>query len=56
MKKTVIDAHDRLTKLETSHHIQFREVFYRLKRVEAFLIAGLGAVITMLVTVLLKMG
>jgi len=46
----------RVTKLETENHIQFKEIFYRLKRLEMFLVAGLGAVIVMLANVLLKMG
>ena len=32
------------------------EVFYRLKRLEMFLVGGLGATIAMLVSILLKMG
>ena len=46
----------RVTKLETENNIQFKEIFYRLKRLETFLVAGLGAIIAMLVTVLIKMG
>ena len=34
----------------------FKEVFYRLKRLEGFLVGGLGATIAMLVSILLKMG
>lgn len=62
-QRTAAEAHKRLdgleprvTKLETENHIQFKEIFYRLKRLEMFLVAGLGAVITMLVSVLMKMG
>lgn len=62
MARNVSEAHSRVdsleprvTKLETENHIQFK-VFYRLKRVEAFLIGGLGATIAMLVSILIKMG
>tara|TARA_R100001463_G_scaffold69527_3_gene123012 strand:+ start:1041 stop:1199 length:159 start_codon:yes stop_codon:yes gene_type:complete len=43
---------ERITKLETENHIQFKEIFYRLKRLEVVLIGGMGAVITMLIGVL----
>jgi len=63
MARNVSEAHSRVdsleprvAKLETENHIQFKEVFYRLKRVEAFLIGGLGATIAMLVSILIKMG
>ena len=45
----------RVTKIETETHIQFKELFYRLKRLEMWLICGMGAVITMLITVLFQM-
>ena len=45
---------ERITKLETENHIQFKELFYRLKRLEMWLICGMGAVITMLIGVLLQ--
>ena len=54
--KRVDGLEPRVTKLETENHIQFKEVFYRLKRLEAFLIGGLGATIAMLVSILIKMG
>ena len=44
----------RVTKIETETHIQFKELFYRLKRLEMWLICGMGAVITMLIGVLLQ--
>ena len=63
MSRTTSDAHKRLdqieprvTRLETENNIQFKEIFYRLKRLELFLVAGLGAVIVMLGNVLLRMG
>lgn len=63
MSRTTADAHKRLdqieprvTRLETENNIQFKEIFYRLKRLELFLVAGLGAVIVMLGNVLLRMG
>ena len=62
-QRTASDAHSRIdkleprvTKLETENNIQFKEIFYRLKRLEMFLVAGLGATITMLVSVLMRMG
>ena len=63
MSRTVQDAHRRIddleprvTKLETEVHIQFREVFTRIKRLEAILIGAAGTIIAMLVAVLTKMG
>jgi len=60
--RTVAEAHKRIdgleprvTRLETENTIQFKEIFYRLKRLEVFLVAGLGAVIAMLVSILVKM-
>lgn len=68
--QTVADAHNRLDKLEpkidrlesdvtvikTEVHIQFREVFTRIKRIESILIGASGAIILLLVSVLVKMG
>ena len=45
---------ERITKLETENHIQFKELFYRLKRLEMWLICGMGAVLAMLIGVLLQ--
>jgi len=63
MVRTAKEAHSRVdgleprvTKLETENHIQFKEVFYRLKRLEAFLITGLSATIAMLVSIFFRMG
>ena len=63
MARTAKEAHSRVdgletrvTKLETENHIQFKEVFYRLKRLEAFLITGLSATIAMLVSIFFRMG
>jgi len=62
-QRNVSEAHNRLdqleprvTRLETENNIQFKEIFYRLKRLEVFLVAGLGAIIVMLANVLFKMG
>jgi hypothetical protein len=44
----------RVTKLETEVNIQFKELFFRLKRLEAILYIGMGAVITMLIGVLFQ--
>jgi hypothetical protein len=61
--RSVSEAHARIdgleprvTKLETENNIQFREIFYRLKRLETFLVVGMGSTIAMLITVLIKMG
>lgn len=63
MSRNVADAHARLdtlepkiARLETENHIQFKELFYRLKRVETFLIIGCGSIIAMLASVLIRMG
>jgi hypothetical protein len=42
--------------LETEVHIQFKEVFTRIKRLEAILIGAAGTIIAMLVAILTKMG
>ncbi len=63
MSRTVNDAHRRIdeieprvTKLETEVHIQFKEVFTRIKRLETILIGAAGTIIAMLVAILSKMG
>ena len=63
MSRTVTDAHRRIdeieprvTKLETEVHIQFKEVFTRIKRLETILIGAAGTIIAMLVAILSKMG
>lgn len=67
---TVVSAHQRLDKLEpkidqldrdmtaikTEVHIQFKEVFTRVKRIEMILIAASGSTIVLLIGVLSKMG
>ena len=62
MSRTVQDAHRRIdeieprvTKLETEVHIQFKEVFTRIKRLETILISAAGTIIAMLVVILTKM-
>ena len=62
MSRTTEDAHrriddiePRMIKLETESNIQFREVFMRIKRLEAILIGAAGTIIAMLVVVLTKM-
>ena len=42
--------------LKTEVHVQFREVFMRIKRLEAILISAAGAIILMLTAILTKMG
>jgi tetrahydromethanopterin S-methyltransferase subunit G len=63
MSRTVQDAHRRIdeieprvTRLETEVHIQFKEVFTRIKRLEAILIGAAGTIIAMLFAILTKMG
>ena len=45
---------ERITKIETTTHIQFKELFFRLKRLEGILYLGMGSVITMLIAVLFQ--
>jgi tetrahydromethanopterin S-methyltransferase subunit F len=66
---TLVAAHQRLDKLDpkveqidrdvaslkTEVKIQFREVFTRVKRIEAILIGTAGTIISMLAAILLKM-
>ena len=66
---TVASAHKRLDKLEpkieqleldvnslkTETKIQFKEIFIRIKRIEALLIGSAGAIISMLTAILIKM-
>jgi hypothetical protein len=66
---TALIAHKRLDKLEpkveqidkdvaslkTETKIQFKEIFVRIKRIEALLIGSAGAIISMLVAILLKL-
>jgi hypothetical protein len=66
---TLVAAHQRLDKLEpkieqidrdvaslkTEVKIQFKEVFTRVKRIEAILIASAGTIISMLTAILIKM-
>ena len=66
---TAATAHKRLDKLEprieqldrdvaslkTEVKIQFKEIFVRVKRIEALLIASAGAIISMLTAILIKL-
>ena len=54
--KRIDEIEPRITKLETVTHIQFKEVFARIKRLEAILIGAAGTIITMLLMVLSRMG
>ena len=45
----------RVTKIETTVHIQFKEVFARIKRLEAILIAATAAIIALLINIILTM-
>ena len=53
---TKIEALDRdVTSLKTETKIQFKEIFVRIKRIEALLIGSAGAIISMLAAILIKM-
>jgi hypothetical protein len=66
---TVASAHQRIDKLDpkleqidrdvaslkTEVKIQFKEVFTRVKRIEAILIGSAGTIISMLTAILIKM-
>ena len=61
-KRTVSSAHQRIdemqlqiVELRTEAKIQFKDIFNRVKRLEAVLIASSGATIVMLLTILAKM-
>ena len=62
-KRTVASAHERIdivekdvVALSTQASIQFKEIFIRIKRLEAILIGTAGFIIALLVAVLTKMG
>jgi uncharacterized protein YqgV (UPF0045/DUF77 family) len=62
MARTTDQAHTRLdlleprvTKIETTVHIQFKEVFARIKRLEAILIAATAAIIALLINIIMTM-
>ncbi len=61
-KRTVSSAHERIDGLEKSEiavktemKIQFRDLFGRVKRLEAIMIGTTGFIIALLVAVLMKM-
>jgi len=61
-RRTVASAHERIDDLQiqvaeikTEVKIQFREVFARVKRLEAFMIGASASIIAMLVMVLTRM-
>ena len=61
-KRTVASAHERIDDLQiqvaeikTEVKIQFREVFARVKRLEAIVIGASASIIAMLVMVLTRM-
>tara|TARA_R110002051_G_C8434183_1_gene453946 strand:- start:225 stop:419 length:195 start_codon:yes stop_codon:yes gene_type:complete len=62
-KRTVSSAHNRIddlnvtfASLRTEVTIQHKELFTRVKRLEAIMIGASAAIIVMLMTVLTKMG
>ena len=54
--KRIDEIEPRVTKVETLTHIQFKEVFTRIKRLETILIGAAGTMITMLLMILSRMG
>jgi hypothetical protein len=61
--RTASSAHERIDGLEkdiiaiqTQMKIQFRDLFGRVKRMEAIMLAATGSIIALLVAVLTKMG
>ena len=61
-KRTVASAHERIddmqiqvAKIRTEVKIQFKEVFARVKRLEAIMIGASASIIAMLVMVLTRM-
>jgi len=61
-KRTVASAHERIDEMQikiaeirTEVKIQFKEVFARVKRLEAIMIGASAAIIAMLVMVLTRM-
>ena len=61
-RRTVASAHERIddlqiqvAELKTEVKIQFREVFARVKRLEAIMIGASASIIAMLVMVLTRM-
>ena len=62
-KRTVSSAHQRIdemqlqiVELRTEAKVNFRDLFNRVRRLEAVLIATSGATIVMLLTILSRMG
>ena len=62
-KRTVSSAHQRIdemqlqiVELRTEAKVNFRDLFNRVRRLEAVLIGTSGATIVMLLTILSKMG
>ena len=63
MERTVESAHSRIDDLEkeivaikTEVRIQFKDLFGRVKRLEAILIGATGAIILLLFSILSKVG
>ena len=62
-KRTVASAHARIDNLEkeliaikTEVKIQFKDLFGRVKRIEAIMLGAAGSIILLLFTILSKMG
>jgi len=62
-KRTVASAHERIDGIEkemvaikTEVKIQFKDLFGRVKRIESIMLAAVGSIIGLLITILMKMG
>ena len=63
MERTTASAHSRIDVLEktviaieTEVRIQFKDLFARVKRLEAILVTASGAILALLVSILAKLG
>ena len=63
MERTTASAHSRIDILEktviaieTEVRIQFKDLFARVKRLEAILVTASGAILALLVSILAKLG
>ena len=56
MEERVSALEKEMASLQTEVRMQFKELFTRVKRVEAIMIGASAAIIMMLITVLTKMG
>jgi len=62
-ERTAASSHDRIDEIEKGMvameavlKYQFKDLFFRVKRMEGIMLAAAGAIIALLVAVLMKMG